>query len=420
MKKILDAHLDKSISIDQRLYNLWYATFYFRIWRYWLKMNKYSITENFVTLNAYTCVELNAHGFIQFVKRARNDAGNKTSETIFLPWLASSQPSEKMFRSLRSMTSTFSTIVNFNILEVMGRIHRLQLLNNITKELEPTYKFPREAHKKMGHDEIISLKFPSDQEIEQTVMQAKEDVVRDVREFDIKFVNDAWMQPILRVSVNQDELMDENEIHEDIHENSTNAEREMEDEDLVQEDKNLLKDIDMVHLKSHLLEKTGKSTLRVKLHSGREVVVKKSSILWLLTGDKNKLSSDRTLRVRSLDDKHRVDTHVTTKRAEQLNLELNLFSERYYAVYYDEDWFLGKVTNISQECDRECDEQIVSMKFLRKSLDTFVWPKKDDTDNISSKFILCGPVNLIGSHPFKIAKEDRNKIVKLYKNFKRH
>lgn len=53
----------------------------------------------------------------------------------FTPWLCSSQPCEKIFRQIRSMTSTFSTVVNFNLLSILRRLNRLQILNEISTDL---------------------------------------------------------------------------------------------------------------------------------------------------------------------------------------------------------------------------------------------------------------------------------------------
>ena len=68
--------------------------------------SQYTLQNNFITNNAYMCVELNAHALIMRVQ------GNFDCES-FLPWLLGSQSCEKTFRTDRSMTSIFSTIINF-------------------------------------------------------------------------------------------------------------------------------------------------------------------------------------------------------------------------------------------------------------------------------------------------------------------
>jgi len=82
---------------------------------------EYSIQNNFITENTYSCIELNVHSLITLLQTARKSGHN------FLPWLHGSQSCEKLFRTLRSMSSTFSTVVNFGILGLLRRLHRLQI-----------------------------------------------------------------------------------------------------------------------------------------------------------------------------------------------------------------------------------------------------------------------------------------------------
>ena len=126
---ILDSFLDKDLSILKRVYYMWYSTFFLRLWRQWLKEKEYSIEKNFLTLNTYTCIELNAHGMLLLIDKCRQ------SNSQFLPWLYSSQPCEKIFRQTRSMTSTFSTVVNYSFMDILRRLNRIQILNDISTDL---------------------------------------------------------------------------------------------------------------------------------------------------------------------------------------------------------------------------------------------------------------------------------------------
>lgn len=123
---ILDTFLDKSLSVIERVYRIWYSTFFLRLWRAWIKDHKeYSLSKNWITLNTYTCVELNAHGLLILIEKHREHPER------FLPWLFSSQPCEKFFRQTRSMTSTLSTVVNFDILDLLRRRHRIEAIDRI-------------------------------------------------------------------------------------------------------------------------------------------------------------------------------------------------------------------------------------------------------------------------------------------------
>ena len=53
---------------------------------------------------------------------------------VYLPWLLGSQSCEKTFRLARSMTSTFSTMINFSMLGLLRRLHRLQIQSELQAE----------------------------------------------------------------------------------------------------------------------------------------------------------------------------------------------------------------------------------------------------------------------------------------------
>lgn len=128
---VLDSYIDKSISIELRVYYIWYATFFLRLWRAWLKkQDSFTLSKNWLTLNTYTCIELNAHAILLILELCRKD----NCPELFLPWLFSSQPCEKFFRQTRAMSSTYSTVTNFDMLDLLNRNARIQCLNNISAD----------------------------------------------------------------------------------------------------------------------------------------------------------------------------------------------------------------------------------------------------------------------------------------------
>lgn len=64
------------------------------------------------------------------IEKCRSD---KSPESL-MPWLFSSQPCERFFRQTRSMTSTYSTIVNFDMLDLLNRQLRIQTINHIVAD----------------------------------------------------------------------------------------------------------------------------------------------------------------------------------------------------------------------------------------------------------------------------------------------
>ena len=112
-RAITDSFLDKQLDPLDRIEKIWYAVFFIRYWRKWLLTNPcYTLKNNCVTQNAYVGIELNAQALIIFLRTIRdNFPGN---DALFRPWCLGSQSCEQMFRTVRSMSSTFSTVIHFS------------------------------------------------------------------------------------------------------------------------------------------------------------------------------------------------------------------------------------------------------------------------------------------------------------------
>ena len=51
---------------------MWYVVFSLQIWRYWILCDKaYTLANNFVTLNVYLWVEINAHALVLTILRLK-------------------------------------------------------------------------------------------------------------------------------------------------------------------------------------------------------------------------------------------------------------------------------------------------------------------------------------------------------------
>lgn len=121
MRFVYQAFEEKAENIKERLKKISYATFFLRIWK---NMER---SYNFVSLNAYTCVEINFHMIIDVYRKLRDS----NSLQYFLPWKFSSQTCEEFFRTARSFTSTESTVINFTTNQFMHRVKRIQTVTDI-------------------------------------------------------------------------------------------------------------------------------------------------------------------------------------------------------------------------------------------------------------------------------------------------
>lgn len=73
MRNIIDAFSPNDISPLQRIHKMWYTVFLFQIRRRFIcKTNGLKLKNNFITQNAYSCVELNAHNLILIMLHLKN------------------------------------------------------------------------------------------------------------------------------------------------------------------------------------------------------------------------------------------------------------------------------------------------------------------------------------------------------------
>lgn len=97
----------KNMALEERIYRIWYSVFFLRIWKRWIsKHPNWTVTDNFITTNCYSAIEINAHNLIELVRVFRDDPN--LNEKMFIPYLFNSQMCEKIFRATRSLTSTVS------------------------------------------------------------------------------------------------------------------------------------------------------------------------------------------------------------------------------------------------------------------------------------------------------------------------
>lgn len=86
----------------------------------------------------YCCIELNAHSLITIILYLKE----KKLTHLFIPYLFCSQPCEAFYRQIRSFTSTYSTVVNCSTKELIDRMSRIQLQNEISNDENLGFYFP--------------------------------------------------------------------------------------------------------------------------------------------------------------------------------------------------------------------------------------------------------------------------------------
>lgn len=178
-RNIYTAFEDNELHPLERIRRIWQSTFFIRAWRCWILKQKktYTLKNNFITHEAYACLELNAYGLLQLIVKMR--AAQKPEQ--FLPMIFSSQMCEDIFRKLRSMTSMYWTRINFNLLELLHMVGRLELINDIVHDkLSKNVSFPRVQKRT---DKFTIHEMPTNGEILKTLEEAKASALFDATQF---------------------------------------------------------------------------------------------------------------------------------------------------------------------------------------------------------------------------------------------
>lgn len=84
---------------------------------------------------------------------------------------------------------------------------------------------------------------------------------------------------------------------------------------------------------------------------------------------------------------------------DEKKLKIDIKLESYYAIYYEDTWYLGRVIDF-------WDENKTKIKFMKKDLDNYIWPRKEDIHTVENRFIFYGPIDLVGNYPFKVKRSD--------------
>ena len=330
----VNSYLDKSCSPKKRINDIWYAVFFLRYWREWIHQHRaFTIRDNFITSNCYTCVEINAHSLLAYVISMRDIY--KAPE-CFTPWQMGSQNAEKIFRSLRSMQGTFSTIVNFTLLGMLQRLHKLAIKEDLESESE------RESHgihlarleghkKKTGHGEVRHFDWDlADEDIFFALKQAEERAKSAISTLgmadELKRVN-KWEIPPKPSNImntwndnDDDDEKEEYGIEEDgineaedlkdivsdlekLHANNAiESARLKKGQSMARKARKVNIDIPSVGIPTYqnvTTEQESNNSLFVPVVvEGRSIFIRKKTAVWLLN-DGERVSSDRIFRVRS-------------------------------------------------------------------------------------------------------------------------
>lgn len=278
--------MDYTLSPLERVHKIWYAVFIIRIWRnYIVSREDLSLKENFLTLNCYVCIELNAHSLILLLLHLKQT----NSSNFFLPHLFGSQQCESLFRQIRSFTSTYSTVANCSVKEILSRVSKIQLQSEISFKYN-CFKFPRLGH---NHLKIIKSEMPSQEEISSQIEKCMEDAIHDAVQIGLLEKGDATHKSTLKCKIKP--YVPNASSRKQFSNSNASCRR-------TEKQLPLLSNITL----KNFADKFGNKNIaenspytEVFGSKIRRIIVKKTSLCWLLREESQKLSTDRLRRVQT-------------------------------------------------------------------------------------------------------------------------
>ena len=320
-----------------------------RVWLVWLRttfkssssrsrttsQSKISIDTYFITRPAYLSVELNAHNLLYLILLVQQKHLPKQALINFTSF--NSQACESIFRDARSLSGSFSTMVNFTVNDFIRRARKLSILNRLKHDrVEENLSFP--IHHKHRHDDSLLCSAQIDEvdtlDVQQLISDAYEQALDIVRDSDMldglnqcgiitledlsEFIfNDLSRSSKMfnrasraRNNEKEDSESDVDSESDDEHEDSDSADHEQDDmsdeispDDVGSDDdeneeawtstKSEFRGIKIVNNINPALTQ---SYFKIKINDKTKYLHKQSAC-WLLSTKASKLSSDRLSRV---------------------------------------------------------------------------------------------------------------------------
>ncbi|KAE8740531.1 hypothetical protein FOCC_FOCC013958 [Frankliniella occidentalis] len=342
MREFCSAFLDVDLATCQRISRVFKWLFFVRYWRKWIdETDGYTLQHNFITANSFTCMEINAHALILMVRKFRDSE----EPELFLPWLFSSQDCEDFFRKSRAMSPTQSTMVTFSILDLQHKTRRTDFLSQSFSRLKNDFEFPRlkKLYEHQDQQPHISMVLPEDYEIEELVQNSLQEALVEAVKFKIAKPKSKFPVCPLQTDFSETEEIiseDDNDFEIDDH-TTVDGHEDFTDFNTFQDavNENSTDDVE----EDLLVCCTGSLGMRsfenvplsptspfvaVSDGNGERCVIKKSSLIWLLSSGDTRISSDRLLRVQAEEVHHKSNKNV---QKQQPFKEDNISEGRWYA-----------------------------------------------------------------------------------------
>lgn len=287
MKAVIDAYMDQKLTAIQRVEKMWYAVFMMRFWRaYVVAKPNLRLKFNFLSIYTYTCIEINAHSLVLLILHLKQ----LNLPQYFLTHLLNSQACEQIFRAFRSFTPVFSTVVNCSVKDAMCRMSKIELQNQISYYLPSEYAIPKCQRSFSGN--IIQEDLPNELQIVNQIEKCKQDATQDALKFGL----------ILKKEVKNFDFSCKIPPYADDPKRYKRKVKHVKPTRGMSYWRLLLSNVALKNYASKFEDEPILDTspyVELPNNKTRRVIVRKSSLCWLLRKDYYRLSSDRLQRVKN-------------------------------------------------------------------------------------------------------------------------
>ena len=140
LRSIVAGFVERTTTIQERLFHIWTVVFTCRFWFSWIQYleleNDTNNTETlldlkknaFITKPTFWCIEINAHTLLFIVLLVIK---NKLPIDALNTFAFNSQICENTFRIARSMSGSFSSSTNFSVKSFLKRCEKISIINSI-------------------------------------------------------------------------------------------------------------------------------------------------------------------------------------------------------------------------------------------------------------------------------------------------
>lgn len=330
--------------------------FFCRLWWAWLQHTSFSnlskriITKkqskykSFVTKTAYLSAEINAHMLLYLTLLVKE---NQLPKEALHTYLFNSQSCESMFRSARSLSGVYSTVINFTVTDFLRRSQKITIVNKIkhqqeNNENESNLLFPIHYKHKNDNNSIIqeNIEDIRDLDINQIVLNSYNMAVALIKPFDIipllkeyrifeldslskyifghfnaksRMVDDSMISATYSTTTSDSELDSDDDYDDDDYADNNDeidsifddnqSLNESFDDDNDDENINSIKnDFNGIKIRDHINMQHKDRYFRMKINDTVKYIHKQTAC-WILTNENAKLSTDRLSRVMQINKK---------------------------------------------------------------------------------------------------------------------